>query len=147
MINIEFVKLDARAVVPSYSHPHDAGADLTAIEDVSIAPGQRILARTGISIAIPAGFVGLIHPRSGLATKHGVTVVNAPGTIDSGYRGEIKIALINLDPHEVVQLSAGTRIAQLVIQRVETAAFVQTDSLDDTSRGVDGFGSTGMTHG
>jgi len=143
-IVIPITKLHESAVVPSYAHLHDAGADLVSVEDAILAPGQRLLIATGIAIAIPVGFVGLVHPRSGLAAKNGIALVNAPGTIDAGYRGEIKVCLINLDPNESVQLPAGSRIAQLVIQRVESARFVESGELDDSDRGSGGFGSTGI---
>lgn len=143
-IVIPITKLHESAVIPSYAHLTDAGADLVSIEDAVLEPGQRGLISTGIAIAIPKGFVGLVHPRSGLAVKNGVALVNAPGTIDSGYRGEIKVCLINLDPSETVTLPSGSRIAQLVIQRVELANFVEVEALGDSDRGTGGFGSTGI---
>ena len=143
-IVIPITKLHDKAVVPSYAHLSDAGADLVSIEDAVLEPGQRTLIATGIAIAIPAGFVGLVHPRSGLAVKNGIALVNAPGTIDSGYRGEIKVCLVNLDSKETVELPAGSRIAQLVIQKVESAKFVEVSALDDSDRGTGGFGSTGI---
>ena len=144
MTEIQFTLFDERAIAPKYAHSSDAGADLTCIEEVHLAPGHRMLVRTGIGIALPEGFVGLIHPRSGLAVKHGISLVNTPGTIDAGYRGEIKICLINLDPTQSAHLLAGTRIAQLVIQEFVTADFKYVDSLSESARGVDGFGSTGF---
>jgi len=143
-IVIPISKLHENAVIPSYAHLTDAGADLVSVEEVTLAAGQRKLIPTGIAIAIPFGFVGLVHPRSGLAVKNGIALVNAPGTIDSGYRGEIKVCLINLDPSVAVTLPSGSRIAQLVIQRVEFANFVEVDELDDSDRGSGGFGSTGI---
>jgi len=143
-IVIPITKLHENAVIPSYAHLTDAGADLVSVEEATLTPGQRKLIPTGIAIAIPAGFVGLVHPRSGLAVKNGIALVNAPGTIDSGYRGEIKVCLINLDPSVAVTLPSGSRIAQLVIQRVEFANFVEVDELDDSDRGSGGFGSTGI---
>ena len=131
------------AQVPTYAHYNDAGADLACVEDVVLAPGERALIPTGIAIAIPDGYVALVHPRSGLAVKHGIGMVNAPGTIDAGYRGEVKVLLINHDQRETVTLPAGTRIAQLVIQQVVTGEFIVQDTLDETSRGTGGFGSTG----
>jgi dUTP pyrophosphatase len=128
---------------PAYAHPGDAGADLMAAEDAEIAPGDRVKIRTGIAVAIPEGFVGLVHPRSGLAARLGVTVLNAPGTVDAGYRGEILVNLINHDRSRTVKISRGDRIAQLLIQRVERAVFHAVDTLDDTSRGAGGHGSTG----
>ena len=142
-LHIPIALLHPDATVPGYAHHNDAGADLTCIDEVVIGPGERVLVSTGIALAIPDGYVGLVHPRSGLAVKHGIGMVNAPGTIDAGYRGEIKVLLINLDPRETVTLPAGARIAQLVIQEVVTATFTVLDSLDDTQRGAGGFGSTG----
>jgi dUTP pyrophosphatase len=144
-IKIEFKLLHELAQAPKYAHDGDAGADLVCIEDVSLMPGQRRLVSTGVAIALPVGYAGLVHPRSGLANKHGIGIVNTPGTIDSGYRGEIKICLINLDPRETVSLPAGSRIAQLVIQEVATAQFVEVQDLDDTERSGQGFGSTGIS--
>ncbi len=129
--------------VPAYAHPGDAGADLTTREAVTLAPGERATVRTGVRIALPAGYVALVHPRSGLAAKHGVTIVNAPGTVDAGYRGEIGVTLINTDAHASVSFEVGDRIAQLVIQRVEQARFIQVDALPGSHRGEGGFGSTG----
>ena len=130
--------------MPSYAHPGDAGADITTRVDVEIGPGERATVPTGVSIALPSGYVALVHPRSGLAAKHGVTIVNAPGTVDAGYRGEISVTLLNTDREHTVRLSAGDRIAQLVIQRVEHAAFVRVDALPGSHRGEGGFGSTGV---
>ena len=144
-ITIEFKLLHELAHAPKYAHDGDAGADLVCIEDVTLAPGERLLVSTGVAIALPAGFVGLVHPRSGLANKYGIGIVNTPGTIDSGYRGELKICLINLDPTETATLPAGSRIAQLVIQEVTTAQFVQVQELDETQRSDNGFGSTGIS--
>jgi len=144
-IEIQFTLLHELAQAPRYAHTGDAGADLVCIEDVKLAPGERALVATGLAIALPAGYVGLVHPRSGLAIKQGIGIVNTPGTIDSGYRGELKVCLINLDANESVQLAAGSRIAQLVIQEVVTASFTQVDSLDETSRSDRGFGSTGIS--
>jgi dUTP pyrophosphatase len=144
-IKIEFKLLHKSAQAPKYAHDGDAGADLVCIEDVTLAPGERQLVPTGVAIGLPAGYVGLVHPRSGLANKHGIGIVNTPGTIDSGYRGELKICLINLDPKDSVTLPAGSRIAQLVIQEVMTAEFVEVEELDDTERSDNGFGSTGIS--
>ena len=144
-INIEFKLLHELAQAPKYAHDGDAGADLVCIEDVTLKSGERKLVSTGVAIALPKGYVGLVHPRSGLANKHGIGIVNTPGTIDSGYRGELKICLINLDPNETVSLPAGSRIAQLVIQEVTTAKFVEVQELDDTERSVQGCGSTGIS--
>ncbi len=134
---------DDTVPIPAYSHPGDAGADLTTREAVTLAPGERVTVRTGVRIALPAGYVALVHPRSGLAAKHGVTIVNAPGTVDAGYRGELKVTLLNTDAHESVQFAIGDRIAQLLIQRVEHAKFVPVASLPGSHRGESGFGSTG----
>jgi dUTP pyrophosphatase len=142
-LTVQLKLLDDALEPPSYAHPGDAGADLRAREDVILLPGERRLVPTGVSIALPAGFVALIHPRSGLATKHGLTVVNAPGTVDAGYRGEISVTLLNTDRHEAVELRRGDRIAQMVIQRVEYAEFVPVQELSDSVRGTGGFGSTG----
>lgn len=136
-------RLHPAAVAPCYARPGDAGADLTSVEDATIEPGHRVLVRTGIALAVPDGWVGLVHPRSGLAARHGVTVVNAPGTVDSGYRGEILVNLINLDPAEAFTVRTGDRIAQLVLQEVGEALFEETDSLSETERGETGHGSTG----
>ena len=144
-IEIEFTLIHELAQAPRYAHPGDAGADLVCIEDVKLAPGERALVATGLAIALPDGYVGLVHPRSGLAIKQGIGIVNTPGTIDSGYRGELKICLINLDANESVQLPAGSRIAQLVIQEVITATFTQVETLNETARSDDGFGSTGIS--
>ena len=143
-IEINFVLLHELACAPSYAHNGDAGADLVCVEDITLAPGERGLVPTGVAIALPVGYVGLVHPRSGLALKQGIGIVNTPGTIDSGYRGELKICLINLDKYETVQLPAGSRIAQLVIQQVSTAQFIQVESLAPTQRNEQGFGSTGI---
>lgn len=142
-VEIALRMLDPELQVPSYAHEGDAGADLCAREDVTLAPGERVLVPTGVSIALPLGYVGLIHPRSGLATKHGLTVVNAPGTVDAGYRGELKVTLLNTDVRTPIVLKRGDRIAQLVIQKVERATFIQVEELDETVRGAGGFGSTG----
>ena len=129
--------------LPAYAHPGDAGADLVTTVEVTLAPGERALVPTGIAIALPEGYAAFVHPRSGLATRHGVSVVNAPGTVDAGYRGEIKVTLVNLDPREPVTLRPGDRIAQLVVQRVEHAVVHEVESLPGTARGEGGFGSTG----
>jgi dUTP pyrophosphatase len=132
------------AVVPRYAHVGDAGADLTALEECVLAPGGgRALVATGLSVAIPRGYAGLVLPRSGLAIRHGVTCVNAPGLIDAGYRGEIGVALVNLDPVAEYRVRVGERIAQLVIVAVATATFAVAASLGDSSRGEGGFGSSG----
>jgi dUTP pyrophosphatase len=137
-------QLDPDLPLPSYAHPGDAGADLYAAEDAEIAPGERRLVRTGVAIQLPDGYVGLVHPRSGLAAKKGLTVLNAPGTVDSGYRGEILVNLINHDPRNIAKVLRGERIAQLVVQRVERAHFHGVEKLSDTGRGAGGHGSTGL---
>ncbi|MFJ2029798.1 dUTP diphosphatase [Streptosporangium sp. NPDC087985] len=136
-------RLDAELPLPSYAHPGDAGADLYAAEDVELLPGERVMVGTGVAIALPDGYAAFVHPRSGLATKHGVTIVNAPGTVDAGYRGEIRVTLLNTDTKDALRLRRGDRIAQLVIQRVERAAFYEVDRLPGSARGAGGFGSTG----
>lgn len=133
---------DPDVPVPSYAHPGDAGLDLASWEDVTIEPGQRVAVGTGLTVAVPGGWVGLVHPRSGLALTHGVTVVNAPGTIDAGYRGELKVLLVNLGDAPV-EIARGDRIAQLLLQRIGRAVVAETDDLDETARGEGGFGSTG----
>ncbi len=140
---VPVVRLDPELPLPSYAHPGDAGADLHTTVDVVLAPGERALVPTGIALALPEGDVGLVHPRSGLAARHGVSIVNTPGTVDAGYRGEVKVLLVNLDPAEPVELRRGERVAQLVVQRVERAAFVEVDALPDSARGSGGYGSTG----
>ncbi|GAC1510504.1 MAG: dUTP diphosphatase [Pseudarthrobacter sp.] len=142
-LQVQLKMLDAGLEAPSYAHPGDAGADLRAREDVVLQPGERKLVPTGVSIALPDGFVALIHPRSGLATKQGLTIVNAPGTVDAGYRGEIAVTLLNTDAREAIELRRGDRIAQMVIQRVEYAQFVPVSELSESVRGAGGFGSTG----
>lgn len=136
-------RLDPDLPLPHRAHPEDAGADLYSAEDVTLQPGERALIGTGIAIALPVGTVGLIHPRSGLAAKHGLSIVNTPGTIDAGYRGELKVCLINTDRSEPIVITRGMRIAQLVVQRVELASFQEVDELDETVRGAGGYGSTG----
>lgn len=135
---------DPDVPLPRYSHPGDAGADITTRVDVTLAPGERATVPTGLCVALPDGYAAFVHPRSGLASRHGVTVVNAPGTVDAGYRGEIAVTLLNTDATEPVRLARGDRIAQLVIQRVEHAAFVPVEALPGSHRGDGGFGSTGV---
>ena len=142
-LEISIRRLDPDVPLPSYSHPGDAGADLVTTEDVTLKPGERALVPTGIAIALPLGYAAFVHPRSGLAARHGLSIVNTPGTVDSGYRGEIKVTLINHDLHEAIVLNRGDRIAQLVIQRVEHAQFVEVEDLPDSARGAGGYGSTG----
>ncbi|TWD55988.1 dUTP diphosphatase [Arthrobacter sp. FX8] len=142
-LQVQLKMLDPELEAPSYAHPGDAGADLRAREDVVLMPGERKLVPTGVAIALPYGFVALIHPRSGLATKHGLTIVNAPGTVDAGYRGEISVTLLNTDSSQPIELRRGDRIAQMVIQRVEHAQFIPVSELSGSVRGTGGFGSTG----
>jgi dUTP pyrophosphatase len=142
-VSVPVRQLDPGLPMPGYAHPGDAGADLVAAEDLELAPGERGLVRTGLAIALPEGYVGLVHPRSGLAARLGVTVLNAPGTVDSGYRGEILVNLVNHDRERRAVISRGDRIAQLVIQRVERAHFHRVDELPDSARGAGGHGSTG----
>lgn len=149
-IAVRIQRLDPRAVVPEYAHTGDAGCDVRSVEEVSIPPGERALVGTGLAIAVPEGYACFVHPRSGLAIKHGVTMANAPGTIDAGYRGEVKLIVINHDPREAFEIKVGDRIAQLVFQAVEHASFEEvsdiTDDADRASedhRGARGFGSSG----
>lgn len=135
--------LDPELPLPHYAHAGDAGADLVARTDVVLAPLSRSTVATGVSIALPDGYAAFIHPRSGLAARHGITIVNAPGTVDAGYRGEIAVTLLNTDPVETVELKRGDRIAQLVIQRVARAQFIEAERLPGSDRGAGGFGSSG----
>ncbi|ACU97421.1 dUTP diphosphatase [Saccharomonospora viridis] len=142
-VQVLISRLDPDVAVPSYAHPGDAGADLVTTSDVRLAPGERAVVGTGVAIALPEGYAGFVHPRSGLAARVGLSIVNAPGTIDSGYRGEIRVCLVNLDPVEPIVLRRGDRIAQLVVQKVEHAEFIEVERLDETVRGAGGYGSTG----
>lgn len=146
--SLAVVRLDRELPLPSRAHPGDAGVDLYSAVDVDLEPGRRALVPTGIAVAIPYGMVGLVHPRSGLATRVGLSIVNSPGTIDAGYRGEIKVALVNLDPEQTITITRGDRIAQLLVQRVELPELVEVTSFDEaglagTSRGAGGHGSSG----
>jgi len=136
-------RLDPGLPTPRYAHPGDAGADLHAREDVLLAPGQRALVRTGVAIALPAGYAAFVHPRSGLAARHGIALVNAPGTIDAGFRGEILVNLLNTDANEEFCITRGDRIAQLVVQRVSEAHFLEVVSLPGSQRGDNGHGASG----
>lgn len=136
-------RLDDGVPAPSYAHPGDAGADLVTAIDVDLAPGERAVVPTGTAIALPEGYAAFVHPRSGLAARSGLALVNSPGTIDSGYRGEIKVVIVNLDPREPIRLRRGDRVAQLVVQRVEQAQFVEVPELPESVRSEGGFGSTG----
>jgi dUTP pyrophosphatase len=144
-VEVLITRLDPDLPLPRYAKGGDAGADIVSRIDITLAPGERALVPTGIAIALPDGFVALVHPRSGLAIKHGVTMVNAPGTVDAGYRGELQIILINHDKSESVSFKRGDRIAQLVIQKVERAEFVEVRDLPGSGRGTGGFGSTGRS--
>ncbi len=151
-VAIQLLVLDEGMPAPAYAHPGDAGADLCSAEDFELAPGERRLVRTGIAIGLPDGYAAFVHPRSGLAARHGLTLVNTPGTIDSGYRGEIKVCLLNTDQRAAVRIARGDRIAQLVVQPVSRAWFVPVAELPASERGSGGHGSTGgilsaaMTH-
>lgn len=142
-LEVQVRRLDPDVPLPSYAHPGDAGADLVTTVDVDLEPGERVLVPTGLAIALPDGYAAFVHPRSGLASRLGIGIVNAPGTIDAGYRGELKVVLVNHDPKEAVSFQRGDRIAQLVIQRVEQAAFREVGVLPTSVRDVDGYGSTG----
>jgi dUTP pyrophosphatase len=132
-------------LVPVYAHPGDAGADLCAVEGAVLAPGERATIPTGVSIALPEGFAGFVVPRSGLAARHGITIVNSPGTVDAGYRGEIRVTLLNTDQSNPYVISAGDRIAQLVVVPIMRATFLPVESLPESARGSAGFGSSGYT--
>jgi dUTP pyrophosphatase len=142
-VQVLITRLDPSIPLPKYAKGGDAGADIVTRVDVTLQPGERALVPTGISIALPDGYVALVHPRSGLAIKHGVTMVNSPGTVDAGYRGELQCIMINHDPKEPVTFHKGDRIAQLVIQKVERAEFVEVEQLPGSARADNGFGSTG----
>ena len=143
-LQVLITRLDPSVPMPSYAKPGDAGADLASRIDITLQPGERALVPTGISIALPNGYAAFVHPRSGLAIKHGVSMVNTPGTVDAAYRGELQVILINHDRTEPISFKKGDRVAQLVIQKVERANFVEVDSLPGTDRGSGGFGSSGL---
>ncbi len=143
-MRLPIMRLDTGLPVPRYAHEGDAGLDLFAAEDCTLAPGHRALIGTGIAVAIPVGCAGFVQPRSGLALRHGLSLVNTPGLIDSHYRGEIKVIAVNLDPHTPIEIRRGDKVAQLVIQRVERCELEEVDALDETARGEGGFGSTGV---
>ena len=145
MTELAFQRLDPNAALPERAHPGDAGFDLRSIEDVEVGPGGRAMIGTGVAVAIPDGHAGLVLPRSGLASKHGLTLANAPGLIDSGYRGELICSVVNLDPHESVKIARGERIAQLVVVEVPERRPGWVDELPPSSRGESGFGSTGRS--
>jgi len=140
---VQIQRLDKDLPLPEYARPGDAGMDVYSTIDCSLAPGARAVIPTGIAIALPEGYVCLVHPRSGLAAKNGISIVNTPGTIDSGYRGEIKVILINTDQSESFEIKRGDRIAQLVFQKFESARFYEVENLPESQRGAGGFGSTG----
>ncbi|MUL43537.1 dUTP diphosphatase [Streptomonospora sp. PA3] len=142
-VEILIRRLDPDLPLPAYAHPGDAGADLVTTEDVVVGPGQRAVVGTGIAIALPEGYAAFVHPRSGLAARCGLTLVNAPGTVDAGYRGEVRVTLLNTDQETPVKLARGDRVAQLVVQRVERAEFREVEELPESVRGTGGFGSTG----
>ena len=145
MLEIPVLRLDPELALPSYARLGDAGADLVAREPAVLAPaGGRAIVPTGIALAIPEGWAGFVLPRSGLAVRHGITCLNTPGLVDAGYRGELRVLLVNTDPTEPYEVSRGDRIAQLVIQRIEACSFVVVDELPDSERGAGGFGSTGQ---
>lgn len=147
VVDVLLLRLDPELPVPELSHPGDAGVDLCTAVDAEVAPGERVLLPTGMALALPDGYAGFVHPRSGLATRSGLTVVNAPGTVDAGYRGEISVGLVNLDRVDTVSLRRGDRIAQLVVQRVARARFHEVERLPGSARGAGGFGSTGSASG
>jgi dUTP pyrophosphatase len=144
MEELRFIKLSARGTLPTRAHDNDAGLDLYAAEGARIPPGARVSVGTGLAVAVPEGLAGLVLPRSGLALKHGITLVNSPGLIDPGYRGEVRIALLNTDQTMDYQCKAGDRIAQLLLVPIATASPMQADALDTSTRGVGGFGSSGL---
>jgi dUTP pyrophosphatase len=144
-MQVKVIRLDPELPLPGHAHPGDAGVDLYAREPATLAAGGgRAIVPTGIAIAVPVGYAAFVHPRSGLALRHGVTVLNTPGTIDAGYRDEVRVVLVNTDPSAPFEIERGDRIAQLVLQRVETVEWEEVDALDDSARGVGGFGSTGV---
>ena len=144
-LQVLITRLDESIPLPNYAKGGDAGADIVSRIDITLKPGERALVPTGISIALPDGYAAFVHPRSGLAIKHGVTMVNAPGTVDAGFRGELQSIMINHDPHESITFKKGDRIAQLVIQKVERAEFIEVKDLPGSGRGTGGFGSTGRS--
>ena len=144
-LQVLITRLDESIPLPTYAKGGDAGADIVSRIDITLKPGERALVPTGISIALPDGYAAFVHPRSGLAIKHGVTMVNAPGTVDAGFRGELQCIMINHDRHESITFKKGDRIAQLVIQKVERAEFVEVKDLPGSGRGTGGFGSTGRS--
>lgn len=144
-VQVLITRLDPAVPLPKYAKGGDAGADLVTTVDLTLAPGERALAPTGIAVALPDGYAAFLHPRSGLAIKDGVTILNAPGTVDAGFRGELQVILINHDPTKTITFKRGDRIAQLIIQRVERADFIEVSELPGSDRGADGFGSSGRS--
>lgn len=142
-VDVLLLRIDPELPVPEYARPGDAGLDLRTAVDVTLRPGERALVPTGVAVALPDGYAAFVHPRSGLAVRHGVSLVNSPGTVDAGYRGEIQVAVVNLDPVEPVSFTRGDRIAQFVVQRVERVRLHEVDRLPGSARGEGGFGSTG----
>ena len=142
-VDVLLTRVDSSVPLPAYAHPDDAGVDLSCTADVVLGPGERAVVGTGVAVALPPGYAGFVHPRSGLAARAGLSVVNAPGTVDAGYRGEIRVCLINHDPRSEVRLRRGDRIAQLGVQRGERVRFVEVAALPESARGVGGYGSTG----
>ena len=142
-VDVLIVRLDPGLPLPSYALPGDAGFDVCTSIDITLAPGERTLVPTGIALALPDGYAAFVHPRSGLAARHGITIVNAPGTIDAGYRGEVKVCLLNTDAHESVTLARGDRVAQIVVQAVVRAVLHEAERLPGSHRGEGGYGSTG----
>ena len=143
VVEVPLTRVDSSVAVPSYTRRDDAGVDLVCTADVLLGPGERAVVGTGVAVALPPGYAGFVHPRSGLAARAGLSVVNTPGTIDAGYRGEIRVCLINHDPRAELVLRRGDRIAQLVVQRVEQVRFVEVADLPESARGAGGYGSTG----
>jgi dUTP pyrophosphatase len=143
-VDVLVARLDEGVPLPAYAHPGDAGADLVTTVDLTLGPGERAMVGTGIAVALPDGYAGFVHPRSGLAHRVGVSIVNTPGTIDAGYRGEITVVLVNHDLRDAVEFRRGDRIAQLVVQKVEHAQFAEVAQLPDSARGTGGYGSTGL---
>ena len=142
-VDVLIVRLDPGLPIPAYALPGDAGFDVCTSIDITLAPGERAIVPTGIALALPDGYAAFVHPRSGLAARHGITIVNAPGTIDAGYRGEVKVCLLNTDAHESVTLARGDRIAQIVVQAVVRAVLHEAERLPGSHRGEGGYGSTG----
>jgi dUTP pyrophosphatase len=143
-VDVLLQRLDPGVAVPAYAHPGDAGLDLVTTRDATLSPGERALLPTGVALALPPGYAAFVHPRSGLAARHGVSLLNAPGTVDAGYRGEIQVSVVNLDASQPVTFRRGDRIAQLVVQRVEQVRFHEVVTLPGSVRSTDGFGSTGL---